>query len=125
MIIDEGINGSPIRILVTEETAGTTRNVHVEVQTVQDVPAGTYRIKGAVAERLIEYGSAPGSKWRPSFLMYSVRGLISGTTGDIITFAPVGSSVSFDYSYELDPLWQEDEIYALMYGFEFFFQRGY
>ena len=58
MIIDEGINGSPIRILVTEETAGTTRNVHVEVQTVQDVPAGTYRIKGAVAERLIEYGSA-------------------------------------------------------------------
>ncbi len=115
MIIDEGINGSPIRILVTEETAGTTRNVHVEVQTVQDIPAGTYRIKGAVAERLIEYGSAPGSNGETEFPNVFRQGLISGTTGDIITLAPVGSSVSFDYSYELDPLWQEDEIYALVW----------
>ena len=51
------------------------------------------------------------------------QGLISGTTGDIITFAPVGSSVSFDYSYELDPSGRKMRSMPCM-GSEFFFQRG-
>jgi hypothetical protein len=105
--------GSPIRIIVTEETVGTTRNVNIEVQTVGEVPSGSYRLKTAVAERLIEYGSPPGSNGETEFPNVFRQVLTAGTEGDVITLADVGSSVFFDYSYELDEVWAEEEIYAV------------
>ena len=44
MIIDEGINGSPIRILVTEETAVPPEMCMLRCRPFR-MPAGTYRIK--------------------------------------------------------------------------------
>ena len=103
---------SPIRILVTETTAGTTRNVHIEVQTVNTIPAGTYKLKAAVVEREVTYGSPPGTNGE-TFFPNVFRESITGTGGVTITPAAVGSSVSFDYSYELDPIYVADEIYTL------------
>jgi len=112
--IDEAMSpGSPIRVLVSEETVGTTRNVTIEVQTVGEVPSGTYKLKTAVAERMIEYGSPPGSNGETEFPNVFRQILTSTTSGDDITLADIGSSVSFDYSYELDAEWEEDEIYVL------------
>ncbi len=103
---------SPIRILVTESTAGTTRNVHIEVQSVNTVPAGTYKIKAAVVEREVTYVSPPGSNGE-TFFPNVFRESITGTGGATYTPAVMGSSVSFDYSYELDPIYDETQIYAL------------
>lgn len=103
---------SPIRIMVTESTVGTTRNVHIEVVTVGTVPAGTYKLKAAVVEHLIDYVSAPGTNGETEFPNV-FRESITGTSGVSITPAAIGSSVSFDYSYELDPIYVEEEIYAL------------
>jgi hypothetical protein len=103
---------SPIRIVVSESTVGTTRNVHIEVVTVGTVPAGTYKLKAAVVEHIIEYGSAPGTNGETEFPNV-FRESITGTSGVSITPAAVGSSVSFDYSYELDPVYVDENIYAL------------
>ncbi len=112
-IDDAAAPGSPIRIIVTETTAGSTRNVNVEVQTVGTVPAGSYRLKAAVVERLIEYGSPPGSNGETEFPNVFRQVLTATTAGDIITLADIGESVSFDFSYDLDDVWVEDEIYVL------------
>lgn len=113
LIDDAAAPGSPIRIIVTESTVGSTRNVNVEVQTVGTVPAGSYRLKAAVVERLIEYGSPPGSNGETEFPNVFRQVLTATTAGDVITLAAIGESVSFDYSYDLDDVWVEDEIYVL------------
>jgi thiol-disulfide isomerase/thioredoxin len=105
--------GSPVRIIVTEETVGSTRNVNIEVQTVGTVAAGTWKLKGAVVERLVDYATPPGSNGETEFPNVFREGLISGTAGVTITPAAIGSSVSYDYSYELDASWVEEEIYVV------------
>ncbi|MBC8047189.1 MAG: Omp28-related outer membrane protein, partial [Fimbriimonadaceae bacterium] len=103
---------SPIRVIVTETTTGSTRDVHIEVQTVGTVPAGTYKIKAAVAEHLIDYGSAPGSNGETEFPNV-FRESLTGTSGGSITLASEGSSVEFDYSYELVAEYDADETYVI------------
>ncbi|MBK7037688.1 MAG: Omp28-related outer membrane protein [Bacteroidetes bacterium] len=103
---------SPIRILVSETTAGTTRNVHIEIQTVGTVPAGSYKLKAAVVEHLVEYISPPGSNGETEFPNV-FRESITGTGGVTYTPAALGSSVTFDYSYELDPIYVDEQIYTL------------
>ncbi|HNV99957.1 MAG TPA: Omp28-related outer membrane protein [Chitinophagales bacterium] len=103
---------SPIRVLVTESTTGTTRNVHIEVVTVGTVPAGTYKIKAAAVEHIIEYGSAPGTNGETEFPNV-FRESITGTSGVTFTPAAIGGSVSFDYSYELVDDYIAENMYAL------------
>lgn len=103
---------SPIRVLVTETTAGTTRNVHIEVQTVGTVPTGSYKLKAAVAEHLVSYITPPGTNGETEFPDV-FRESITGTSGVTFTPAAIGSSVSFDYSYTLDPVYVAAEAYAL------------
>ncbi len=105
---------SPIRILVTETTVGLTRNVHVEVQTVGTVPAGTYKIKAAVAEHLVTYGTPPGTNGETDFPDV-FRASITGTSGLTFTPAAVGSSVVYDWSYAIDPVYDPAEAYALVW----------
>lgn len=103
---------SPIRILVSETTVGSTRNVHIEVQTLGTIPAGTYKLKAAVVEHLVDYFSAPGTNGETEFPNV-FRESITGTSGVTYTPAALGSSVSFDYSYTLDPVYVDAQIYAL------------
>ena len=103
---------SPIRVLVTETVAGSTVNVHIEVQTVGTIPAGTYKIKAAAVERIIEYASAPGTNGELDFPNV-FRESLTGTDGDAITPAAIGSSVSFDYSYDLAAEYVAENMYAI------------
>jgi len=105
---------SPIRIEVTESTVGSTRNVHVEVITVGTVPAGTYKIKAAVVEHLIDYITPPGTNGETEFPNV-FRESITGTAGATYTPAAIGGSVAFDYSYTLEPEYVAEEIYALVW----------
>lgn len=95
---------SPIRILVTETVAGSTVNVHIEVQTVGTVPAGTYKLKAAAVEHIIDYVSAPGTNGETEFPNV-FREFLTGSGGVAITPAAIGSSVSFDYSYTYDAVY--------------------
>ncbi|MFN0275656.1 MAG: T9SS type A sorting domain-containing protein [Chitinophagales bacterium] len=103
---------SPIRVLVTETTVGSTRNVHIEIQTVGTVPSGSFRLKAAVIEGLIDYSSAPGSNGETEFPNV-FRESLTGTGGVVITLASTGSSIEYDYSYPLDSEYDDDEIYVV------------
>ncbi|MEZ5012782.1 MAG: T9SS type A sorting domain-containing protein [Chitinophagales bacterium] len=105
---------SPIRILVTESTVGSTRNVHIEIQTVGTVPGGTYKVKAAAVERWIDYGSPPGTNGE-SLFPDVFRDMMTSTSGDAVTLAGMGGSTILDYSYTLAPEYDATEMYALVW----------
>lgn len=112
-MIDDAIDPtSPIRVLVSEETVGSTRNVTIEVQSLDTVPAGTYVLKAMVAEHEIDYVTAPGTNGETVFPDV-FRKALAGTNGVSFTPAATGSSVTVTYSYNIDPLWDPDQTYVL------------
>jgi len=103
---------SPIRILVTETTVGSTRDVSIEIETVGAVPAGTYKLKAAAIEYIIDYVSAPGTNGETEFPNV-FREFLAGSGGVTFTPAAVGSSVTFDYSYDLDAEFVAENMYVI------------
>lgn len=103
---------SPIRILVSEEEVDGTRNVTVEIQTVQEVPAGDYFLRVAVAEKHISYLTPPGSNGETTFTDVLRRWAANNVA---YTPAAVGESVVLNYSYDLEDEWDPAEIYPLAY----------
>lgn len=103
---------SPIRVLVTEEVIGLTTYVHVEVQTVGTVPAGSYKFKAAEVEHIINYISAPGTNGETEFPNV-FREFLTGSSGVTFTPAAIGSSVSFDYTYTYDGIFVPENMYTL------------
>lgn len=114
MIDDEIALTSPIIVYVNETTDGTTRNVSVKITTVGTVPSGSYRIKAAAVEKLITYGSAPGSNGEKEFPNV-FRLFLNGSSGEVITLPAEGSSATYDFSYTLDAGWNAEEIYSLVW----------
>lgn len=96
--------GSPIKIEVSEIDNGATRDVTVVVKTVGTVPAGTYKLYTAVVENPRDYTTAPGNNGETHFPNV-FRKMYPSTAGENVTVAAVGSSVSFNYTYTVDPNW--------------------
>lgn len=113
LMIDEAVDaGSPISIRVEETTSGTTRTVTIEIKTEGSVPAGTFKLKAAVVEKMITYAFAPGSNGEKEFPNV-FREFLAGSGGETITIPATGSSTTITYSYELSGTWNADEIYVL------------
>lgn len=96
--------GSPVKIEVSEVDNGSTRDVTVVIKTVGNVPSGTYKLYTAVVENPKDYASAPGSNGETHFPNV-FRKMYPSTAGENVTPAAVGSSVSFNYTYNIDPTW--------------------
>lgn len=114
MIDDQIALTSPISIFVKETTSGSTRSVTVKISTVGTIPAGSYRIKAAAVEKLITYDSPPGSNGEKEFPNV-FREFLNGTSGEEITLPETGSSATYEFTYTLDPAWDADAIYALVW----------
>jgi len=101
---------SPIKIKVTDEDNGTTHTVTVVVLSVGTPPTGTnWKLRTVIIERNVNYSTAPGSngeKYFPNVF----RKMLPSTSGDPITFAPMGSADTFTYTYTEDPVWNMSEI---------------
>lgn len=105
------LESSPVRILVTENTTGSTRHVHVKVETVGEVPAGSYKLKAAVAQHLVDFFSAPGTNGETDFPDVFYKSLtVSG--GEPVTLAASGSYIEFDTAYSLAGI-DDDEAYVI------------
>jgi hypothetical protein len=103
---------SPIRILVTEEDVDNTRNVTVEIQSVQEVPAGDYFIRVGINEKHINYATPPGNNGESYF-----GDVFRGWAANEIAYTPaaVGESVTLSYSYDMNAAWNVEEIYTMAY----------
>lgn len=64
-------DAAPIRVLVSETSNGTARTVKVKVFTVDSIPAGSYKIRVAVLEKMVDYVTPPGSNGERTFRMFS------------------------------------------------------
>ena len=106
------VSNSPIRIKVTDEDNAGTHNVTVEIQTVTEVPAGTYFMRVGVVEKLIHYNTAPGSNGEKDF-----PNVYRDWLANEIAYEPavVGESVTFTYEYTIDAAWDASQIYTMAY----------
>ena len=103
---------SPIRINVSEVDNDGTRTVTVEVQTLAEVPEGTYFMRVGLAERHIHYTSAPGSNGETDFSDVYRAWLDNNVA---YTPAAIGESVVFSYEYTMDDSWEAEQIYPMAY----------
>lgn len=108
--------GSPIRVIVSETTSGSTRDVNVSVQSAVEPPSGTYRIRTMVVEDAISYATPPGSNGE-IFFPNVFREMLTANSGDAVTLAAEGSSTDLSYSYTVDASWIDANVYVIAYVF--------
>lgn len=105
-------DAAPIRVLLSETSTGTVRTVKVKVFTVGAVPAGNYKVRVAVLEKMINYTTPPGSNGEKNFPDV-FRKMLPNTSGESYTPAATGDSVIFTYTYNLDlATWDTTRIYT-------------
>ncbi|MEM6262187.1 MAG: Omp28-related outer membrane protein [Bacteroidota bacterium] len=105
---------SPIKLTVRDNPNGMSRNVGVTIESVMAPPAGSYIIRVAVIESMIEYTSAPGTNGERDFPNV-FRDMLTSTAGESITLLPQGGKVNLSYTYTPDPSWDMDNIYVIAY----------
>lgn len=96
--------GSPIKVSVSEVDNGNNRDVTISVLTVGTVPSGTWKLRVAIVEDPIIYGTPPGSNGETDFPNV-FRKMLPNTTGAAYTPASLGNAVTFTYNYNEDPAW--------------------
>lgn len=104
---------SPIQIKVTESSNGSTRNVTVRIKTTGIMPAGNWKIKGAVAEKDLVYTAPNAETTHKNVFRKMIPAL--GNNGAVFTPAIVGSEVLLTYSYTLQTGWDAAKIYSLLW----------
>lgn len=104
------VQTSPLKIRVSDVDNGTDHTVTVTVESWGTPPTGSnWKLRTAIVERNIDYGSPPGTNGETHFPNV-MRKMLPSTSGDPITFASQGNSVSFTYSYTEDAVWDMSEI---------------
>ncbi len=105
---------SPLQVKVRESSNGISRNVKVTVYTLSPLPAGSYKVRTAVAESVKNYTSAPGTNGEKIFKDV-FRKMLPNTSGDNFTPATTsGDSIIFTYNYNLDLVnWDTTKIYTM------------
>jgi hypothetical protein len=114
MIDQASSDPSPLRIRVREHTAGDTRQVDVDVQTLGQLATAGLRLRAAVVEREIVFASAPGSNGEKEFPNV-FRRFLNTASGDAFMPAPVGETVSLNFEYDMHPDWNADDIYTVIW----------
>ncbi len=109
-IHQDAADGSPVRIVVSETTNGNTRNVHIEIQSVNTPPSsGNWILHCAVIERNVTTATPPGTNGE-TYFPNVFRKFIKGVGGTGVILPAKGQSKTYDFSYTLDPVWNPDEI---------------
>lgn len=105
-------DASPIRVIVTESSNGTTRTVLVKVFTVDSVAAVNHKVRVAVLESMINYTTPPGSNGEKNFPNV-FRKMIPSTAGETFLLPALGDSAEFTFTYDLDlATWDTTRIYT-------------
>ena len=102
---------SPVLVQVSENTAGNQRTADIGVTTVGTVPAGSYKLFAAVVEKKVDYTSPIGSTIHRNVF----RKMLPNKDG--VTYEPAGpgSTVSYSYTFNIDPAWVADSIYVVAF----------
>ena len=102
--------GSPIRVKVSETTAGANHNVSVEIQTLGTAPSGSHVLMVAVIEKDKTYPTPPGTNGE-TYFPNAFRKYLTSSSGNPITLAATGSSVTSNFTYQMDAAWDYTKMY--------------
>lgn len=102
---------SPLYIKVNETTAGINRNINVQSYSLGDIPAGSYKLFVAIVEKTINYNAPNGETVHHDVF----RKMLPSIDGLAFSPATKGQHVNNIFSINLDPSWNADEIYALVF----------
>lgn len=112
LINDNEKGGSPVRLVVNESTNGNTRDVTVELESVNSAPVGTYLLRCAVIEKDVEYATPPGNNGE-TYFPNVFRQFISGASSKLVSLPPKGERVEYSFSYDLDAEWDAEKMYVI------------
>lgn len=105
-------DASPIRVILSESSNGTTRTVQVKVFTVDTVASVNHKVRVAVLESMINYTTPPGSNGEKNFPNV-FRKMIPSTAGETFLLPALGDSATFTFTYDLDlATWDTTRIYT-------------
>ena len=101
---------SPIQLIV-KETGTSNRSISVEVLTLGNKPAGTYKIYAAALEKVLNFNAQNGEKVHQNVF----RKFVSSADGDVINLAEAGGVINLNYNLNIDPTWVESQMYVLVW----------
>ena len=104
---------SPIKIKVFDVDNGAVHEVTVIVTSVGTPPAGTFKLRNAIIKRDYNW-SNPGGNGE-TYFPNVCRKMLPNAAGDDITFAPLGNSVTFTYTYTEDPYSRKVEVAVISF----------
>lgn len=104
---------SPVTIIVTENVVGTNVTVKADIYCEGLIAVPTVYIHIAVLEKLVQYSSPPGTNGETQFHDV-MRKLVTGTNGVAVNLLP-GAKTTVQFSYELDPTWNESQVRNLVF----------
>ena len=114
MAVDAASVPSPLQVKVREISNGTQRTANVTVYTLSPLPAGTYKLRTAVCESVINYTSEPGTNGEKVFKDVFRKILPSAAGDNFVPSITFGDSVVFTYNYTLDTAtWDTTKIYSI------------
>lgn len=104
---------SPIQVLVTEEQVANNRKVKVKIKTVGEKPVGEFSLRLVVVEKLVEY--EPPYEGMEIIQHNVFRKFINGSQGQTFFAPPTNITSGFTFSYELDSIWKDEEVYVIAF----------
>lgn len=110
--VDQLVNQtSPLRIQVTETVNGNMLNINVAVKSFAAVNNPNLRLYVAITEKETFYNAPNGES--EHFNVF--RTMLPDDAGKRFVAAPIGFVSNHNFSVTLDPVWQANEVYALVF----------
>jgi len=100
-----------VEIDVQEIKNGTNRTVNIDLNALENVPAGDWRLRVIVVERVIEQTTNNGETEHHNVF----RKVLNTWEGSALSISAAAETQNLTFDYTLETDWQDDQIYAIAF----------
>lgn len=102
---------SPVWVQVSETGPANARVATVKIHSLDQIPAGSYKLYVAVLEKEVDAPPPPNNGEQLHHNVF--RDMLTDINGMGFTLAAAGQSVEHTFNYAVNPGWNADEIYVV------------
>jgi hypothetical protein len=102
---------SPVWIQVSETGPANARVATVKVHSLDQAPAGNFKLYAAVVEKEVDAPPPPNNGEQLHHNVF--RDMLTDINGADFTLAADGQSVDYTFTYAVNPAWNAEEIYLV------------
>jgi hypothetical protein len=103
---------APVVQIVVSETTGNTRDVGIQLNSLEAPPTCCVKFVVAVVEKLVNYNAPNGEKEHHNVL----RDFLTKPDGEEISLPVKGDNIVLNYSYTIPASWAADQVYVLAWA---------